>query len=198
MRPVDCPPFILASGSPQRRRLLHEAGYRFEVEPSRIEEPATDGFATPTAYAAHAAWLKATDVASPRAGRWVLGADTVACVGSTILGKPVDRSDADGILRLLAGTRHQVITGVCLRLPKPEVSLVAEVTTEVVMKPLTDFERTGYLDTGLWEGKAGAYGIQDHDDPFVTALEGSVSNVIGLPMERLSELFAMARKLDAG
>lgn len=113
-----------------------------------------------------------------------------------ILGKPTGRADAERILRSLAGTTHRVLTGVCLRLPSVGVALVACETTHVAMKSLSVEELHAYLDTGLWEGKAGAYGIQDHDDPFVAAVEGSYTNVMGLPMEKLADLFRHARRIE--
>lgn len=188
--------FILASASPRRRQLCEEAGYRFEVRVSKIDEPPTDHFATPEAYASHTAWLKANDVArTTKHHEWVVGADTVVALGGEIIGKPDDRTDAERILRSLSGTRHRVITGICVVLPHEHVSVVDHVVTTVEMKRLTEEERKGYLDTNLWEGKAGAYGIQDDHDPFVAAVEGSFSNVVGLPMERLSEILTLCRRM---
>lgn len=175
--------------------MLEAAGYRFTVLPTGVPEPPTHGFSSASAYAVHAAWLKASHVAGDRS-TWVLAADTVVAVGDVILGKPTDRADARRILFRLRGTRHSVITGVCLHLPRRELSLTTAATTTVTMKPLTDHEVEAYLDSGLWEGKAGAYGIQDHDDPFVAAVEGSYSNVVGLPLERLAELFDAAISIE--
>jgi septum formation protein len=189
------PPFLLASASPRRRELLEAAGYRFQVRASGVEEPDPGCFTTPESYAVQAAWLKANDPAF-KEDRWILGADTIAWHGSAILGKPADRDDARRILQRLQGTRHQVVTGVCLRLPKSGLSLTCAVSTDVRMKPLSERELEEYLDTGLWAGKAGAYGIQDHDDPFVEAVEGSYSNVMGLPMERLELLFEQAARIE--
>ena len=126
---------------------------------------------------------------------WVIGADTIVAHGSTIIGKPADRRDAERILRTLSGTRHRVITGLCVVLPREGLSLVDHVVTTVEMKQLSDRELAEYLDTNLWEGKAGAYGIQDEQDPFVMACEGSFSNVVGLPMERLGEVLDLARRM---
>lgn len=187
--------FILASNSPRRRELLEAAGYSFTVKASSVAEPAPDGFALPEAYVSHVAWLKATAVGRTAVDQWVLAADTMAVIGPHVLGKPIDRADADRILSLLHGTRHHVWTGVALYHPQLDVSLVAAVRTTVVMKPLSRQELDAYLDTGLWEGKAGAFGIQDRDDPFVSAVEGSYTNVVGLPMERLAELFQLAERI---
>jgi len=189
--------FILASASPRRRQLCEKAGFRFEVKVSKVDEPPTDHFASPEAYASHTAWLKANDVArdSPANLTWVVGADTVVALGLQIIGKPSDRTDAERILRSLSGTRHRVITGLCVVLPREHVSIVDHVITTVEMKRLTERELSGYLDTNLWEGKAGAYGIQDDHDPFVATCEGSFSNVVGLPMERLREILELCRQM---
>ena len=186
-------PFVLASRSPRREKLLREAGYDFIVRPSDVVEPVPDAFGSAAAYVAHAAWLKATDVVD--AQRWVLGADTVAVANGQVLGKAADRIEAGKILRLLQGTRHEVLTGLCLVLPRSRVALSAVVATEVVMRPLSEAELADYLDSGQWKGKAGAYGIQD-DDPFVETVKGSYSNVMGLPMEQLGDLLAMAARLE--
>lgn len=189
------PRFILASASPRRHDLLAAAGYAFAVVPSSVAEPPPTGFSSAPAYVAHVAWLKAADVTT-QAHSWVLAADTVAVVKGLILGKPSDRADAARILRLLMGTRHQVLTGVCLILPRPALALSMVVSTDVAMRRLSEPELEAYLDGGLWEGKAGAYGIQDHDDPFVEAVNGSYSNVMGLPMEKLEALFTAANRVD--
>ncbi|QDU59439.1 Maf-like protein YhdE [Planctomycetes bacterium Pan216] len=189
------PPFLLASGSAARRRLLEEAGYIFDVKVSGATEPPPERFASALAYVQHTAWLKASTVAHDSAGRWVLAADTVATIGGLVVGKPAHREDAERILRTLQGTRHQTTTGVCLHAPGKDLWFGLHETTTVLMRPLDDATIDGYLDSGRWAGKAGAYGMQDKDDPFVEALEGSVSNVIGLPMERLGELFELVSRL---
>lgn len=191
------PTFLLASASPRRRQLLHEAGYSFDVQPSAAVEPDPVDFASPEAYAVHTAWLKANDSTLP-SGCLILAADTVVASAGSILGKPRDRGHAEDILRSLMGTRHRVITGVCIAIPSRSVSLLDHVTSFVTMRRLADEELTRYLDSGAWHGKAGAYGIQDKDDPFVAACEGSFSNVVGLPMERLAELLQLADRIATG
>ena len=188
-------PFILASGSPRRKELLERAGYDFTVVVSSVYEPDPTHFASPEAYVAHTAWLKASTVAETQASYPILAADTVAALDGHILGKPRDREDARRILSRLAGTHHRVLTGICLLLPKLAVSLVAVESTTVEMKQLGSAELESYLDSGLWEGKAGAYGIQDQSDPFIKTVEGSFTNVVGLPMERLASLFELAKRL---
>ena len=182
------PPLILASASPRRRQLLAEAGYVFEVDPSDVEEPPPEAHADPGDYAAGLAWRKASAVAARRGRGLVLGADTVCAVGGEILGKPADRDDAERMLRAQEGdVEIAVITGLCLRRAGSTEWFGAVETSLCLCRRMTDAERAAYLDTGLWEGKAGGYGVQD-DDPFVRVVRGSWSNVVGLPLERLASL----------
>jgi septum formation protein len=178
---------ILASASPRRRLLLAEAGYTFEVDPSSIEEPEPAGPVDPGVYAAELAHRKAVEVARRRGQGLVLAADTVCAVAGRILNKPVDRADADRMIRLQEGRDTEVLTAVCLYRAERREWVGAVEVSLVRFRPLTDAERAAHLDSGNWEGKAGAYGVQDAD-PFVSVLAGSWSNVVGLPMERLAEL----------
>ncbi|MFO0907881.1 MAG: Maf family protein [Isosphaeraceae bacterium] len=178
---------ILASASPRRRQLLTEAGYSIEVIPSDVPEDEPPPGTDPAIYAAELAWRKAAAVAR-RVGRGlILAADTTCAVDHHILNKPVDRADAERMIRLQEGRDTEVITALCLyRADRAE--WVGAVETSIVrFRPLSDLERTTYLDSGRWEGKAGAYGVQDND-PFLAVTSGSVSNVVGLPMERLARL----------
>jgi len=180
---------ILASASPRRRQLLAEAGYSFEVDPSDIVESPPGPGVSPVEYAADLAWRKARAVASRHNAGLILAADTVCAVGPEILNKPLDRDDAERMIRLQEGRDTEVITGLCLyRADRPEWLGAVEVSI-VRFRPLADAERRDYLDSGRWEGKSGAYGVQDHD-PFVRVAGGSFSNVVGLPMERLAKLLA--------
>jgi septum formation protein len=180
---------ILASASPRRRQLLTDAGYRFEVDPSHVDEPDPDGRTPVADYVAWLAWRKASSVAARRKSGLILGADTACAVGGEILNKPLDRADAERMIRLQEGREIEVVTGLCLyRADRGEWLGAAEVTV-CRCRPLTDLERLEHLDSCRWEGKAGAYGVQDND-PFVTVVRGSWSNVVGLPMERLEALLA--------
>jgi len=180
---------ILASASPRRRQLLAEAGYEFEVDPSDVDEPGPEPGADPGAYAAGLAWRKAAAVASRRGAGLILAADTVCSVGGEILNKPADRADAERMIRLQEGGDAEVITGLCLhRGDRPEWLGAVEVSV-VRFRTLADDERRAYLDSGRWDGKSGAYGVQD-GDPFVAVARGSFSNVVGLPLERLAALLA--------
>jgi septum formation protein len=176
---------ILASASPRRRQLLAKAGYSFQVEASGVEEPAPDPGTLPIPYASQLAWQKAAAVAQRRGSGLILGVDTVCAVAGQILNKPLDRDDAERMIRLQEGRDTEVISGICLyRADRAEWVGAVEVSV-VRFQPLSPSERKVYLDSGRWEGKSGAYGVQDAD-PFVSVIRGSFSNVVGLPMERLA------------
>jgi septum formation protein len=178
---------ILASASPRRRQLLSEAGYDFEVDPSDVDEPEPVAGTEPAAYVAILAWKKAADVARRRRSGLILAADTVGAVDDRILNKPSDRADAERMIRLQEGRDSDVLTGLCLYRSDRDEWVGAVALSVVRFRVLADAERQAYLDTNRWQGKAGAYGLQDLD-PFVSVVRGSFSNVVGLPMERLAEL----------
>jgi septum formation protein len=181
------PHLILASASPRRRQLLAAGGYSFEVDPSGIEEPEPEPTTSPFAYASQLAWSKAALVGQRRGAGLILGVDTICAVGSVILNKPLDRADAERMIRLQEGRDTDVISGLCLfRADRHEWVGAVELSV-VRFKPLADREREDYLESHRWQGKSGAYGVQDRD-PFVAVLRGSFSNVVGLPMERLAKL----------
>jgi septum formation protein len=181
------PRLILASASPRRRMLLLEAGYLLEVDPSGYEEPDPPAESSPAEYVALLAWRKAVIVGRRRKTGLILGADTVCDVRGQILNKPLDRADAERMIRLQEGHLTDVISGICLFRAEQEEWVGAVEKSVVRFRPLFDAERTAYLDSNRWQGKSGGYGVQDHD-PFVEVVEGSFSNVVGLPMERLAEL----------
>jgi septum formation protein len=178
---------ILASASPRRRQLLTEAGYEFEVDPSTVEEPEPGPGTGPADYVALLAWKKAAAVAGRHRAGLILGADTACAVDRQILNKPSDRADAERMIRLQEGRDSDVLTGLCLY-HAGRAEWVGAVELSVVrFRVLDRAQRDAYLDSNRWQGKAGAYGVQD-DDPFVTVVRGSFSNVVGLPMERLAAL----------
>ncbi|MCS6852584.1 MAG: Maf family protein, partial [Gemmataceae bacterium] len=186
------PPYrlILASASPARRDLLAQAGYEFEVVPANITEPDGSGATDPRQYVQQVAWLKAAAVAPRIAQGIVLAADTVSWHQGRVIGKPVDAADARRILRLLAGQTHELWTGVVLWHRPSDVQTCWQEVSRVAMVPLSDAEIDTYLATRLWEGCSGAYAIQEEDDPYVRVVEGSRSNVIGLPLETLARVWA--------
>jgi len=180
---------ILASASPQRRKLLAEVGADFEVEVCPYEEPQLRSpRVTARAWASALAYFKARAVAERHLGRWVLGADTVVACAGRILGKPLDLADAREMLVCQGRAVSEVITGVCLMRRGLDGERQAEVAvTGVWMRDDAEL-REEYLRSGDWEGKAGAYGIQTIGDRLVARLEGSFSNVVGLPLELVEPL----------
>lgn len=187
---------ILASASPRRRQLLAEAGFDFDVVEPPVGEPEDlPAGLTPTRRAEALAYFKARLVAERGAGGCVLGADTIVSLGGQVLGKAADCGEAGRMLSRLSGTRHAVITGVAL-VDQAVGRLIASETTYVTMRPMSDREIADYVHSGEWAGKAGAYAIQETADRFVAKLEGSFSNVVGLPIElvrrMLDELYRSA------
>lgn len=179
---------ILASGSPRRRELLDEYGYEFEV--IRPDDSAEDGICsgeTPAEFVARLAYQKATDVAKRFESGLFLGCDTVAEVNGQILGKPLNEDHARKMLQTMSGKIHRVLSGISLIDRAANRSKTDVVVTKVAMDPLTTEMIDRYLESDLWIGKAGAFGLQDGLN-WVRVEEGSTSNVVGLPMERLAEI----------
>ncbi len=185
---------VLASASPRRAQLLRERGYTFEVIEPPLEEPArlSDGL-SPVQLAEALSFFKARSVSETLADGWVLGADTIATLDGKVFGKPRDRADARRILKAITGTSHQVVTGVSLIEAGGDRRMIRHDVTTVFMRSLSDRELDRYLDSNEWAGKAGAYGIQGHGDAFVERIEGSFTNVVGLPMELLAAMMVEIR-----
>jgi len=181
---------ILASASLGRRALLTQAGYQFDVQPSGVDEPPFVGFPSPRAYVQHVAWLKAAAVAPTAPHGIVLSADSVAWQANEVIGKPADAGDARRILERLAGTTHELWTGVCLWRRPGDWQVCWQEASVVEMRRWTANELDAYLASGVWEGKSGGYGIREEHDPYVRLVQGSLSNVIGLPMESLARVLA--------
>lgn len=181
---------VLASRSPRRRELLQEYGYEFTViEPDESAEDGICSGETPAEYVARLAYQKAMNVAKDLESGLVIGCDTVAEISGQILGKPRDVDHAKQMLQLISGKKHRVMSGISL-IKRPDNSIRTDVVVTIVeMDPLTDHAIDEYLETDLWIGKAGAFGLQDGIE-WVKVIDGSESNVVGLPMERLGELLA--------
>jgi septum formation protein len=177
---------ILASASPRRRSLLQELGLEFEVMESQVEEKPMPG-EKPQGFVQRAACDKAGAVAAGNIAAWVLGADTVVVCDNLILGKPRDAGHAAEILQTLSGRSHLVHTGFCLQNEKEGVSVSRVVTTEVVFSPFPREIAAAYVATGEPLDKAGAYGIQGCGGFLVEKINGSYSNVVGLPMAEVVE-----------
>ena len=185
-------PLLLASASPRRRELLERVGVPLEVRPADIDETPRP-HEGPAVYVARIAHEKARAV-KRRPGQWVLAADTTVTIDGLILGKAATPDEATEMLRLLSGRVHQVITAVTL-LGGDEVTIDHDllVASDVAVSELAEATIAGYVASGEWRGKAGAYAIQGIAAGLVREVRGSVTNVIGLP---LAEVIAALR--DAG
>lgn len=183
---------ILASSSPRRRQLLAGAGYDFVVSEPDDNEDAPAGL-SPAEHAMLLARRKAQSVAQRLGSGLILGADTVVAIGDEIIGKPTDPQHAVRILTRLSGTQHAVMTALCL----VEVDTGRECcgldTTVIQMRQVPREAIEAYVATGECFGKAGAYAIQERGDAFIEHIEGSFSNVVGLPLELLARLLEDSR-----
>ncbi|MBN1344287.1 MAG: septum formation protein Maf [Phycisphaerae bacterium] len=182
---------ILASGSPRRAQLMADNGYLFEIIKPALDEPDESGPEVPPAQHAEAlSYYKARCVANTYQGpdAIILGADTVVAHDGHIYGKPADADDARAILSTLAGTTHEVITGVTVLRPAADIRFITHEVTHVTMRPMPSDVLERYIASRAWEGKAGAYGIQDHGDAYVERINGSFTNVVGLPMSTVARL----------
>jgi septum formation protein len=170
---------LLASASPRRAELLRAAGFTFEVQPAHVDESVRPG-ELPEAYVRRLAAAKASVVTAASPDRVVLAADTTVVVDDVILGKPVNASEAVAMLRLLAGRRHDVLTAVTIARGTTAITHLAK--TSVEFAPMSEAEIQWYVASGEPADKAGAYAVQGLASRFVTRVEGSYSNVVGLPM----------------
>ena len=183
---------ILASSSPRRRELLRNLGFAFDVIQPSADETVSEN-ETPEDFALRVSVEKAWSVSrSLGEGAVVIGADTIVVVDGEMLGKPEDCEEASSMLRKLSGKEHHVYTAFSIVRPKDEILHSEIVDTSVRVKPLAASEIEGYIKTGEPMDKAGAYGIQGIGSFMVRGIEGSYSNVVGLPVE---ELLAALKKL---
>jgi septum formation protein len=180
---------ILASASPRRLELLAQIGITpDDVRPADIDEsPLAQEL--PRQHAARLALIKARKIAGQESEAWIIGADTVVGVGRRILPKAEDEATARRCLQLLSGRAHRVFGGVAIISPDGKVS-ERLVVTRVKFKRLSEQEMQCYLNCGEWQGKAGGYAIQGHAASFVTGINGSYSNVVGLPLYETTTLLS--------
>jgi septum formation protein len=183
---------LLASASPRRADLLASAGFTFEIRPADVDETYLAG-EPPREYALRVARAKASRAAEAADARIVLAADTVVVLDGRVLGKPRDAADAGAMLRDLSGRQHDVLTAVVLAAGGRVSEAVA--TTRVWFHPLEEAEIAWYVASGEPMGKAGAYGIQGLAARFIERIDGSWSNVVGLP---ISTVYRMLRRAGAG
>ena len=184
---------ILASKSPRRSELLRQVGLEFQVVPSRVEEDLVQG-ESPQEHVIRLSQVKARNVAGKYPDCWVIAADTIVCINGSILGKPSNRQEALQMLRCLSGQEHWVLTGfaVC-HLAKGKADKET-VQTAVKMKNLTPEEMEWYVQTEEPFDKAGGYAIQGIGSFMIESIQGSYTNVVGLP---LCELIEMLSRLGA-
>ena len=189
MTKLHQPKLILASASPRRKELLTKAGYKFEVVVSKIDESIfpTENI-EPAEYAKRLALAKAKDVSARFSDCFVLGADTVVDFNGEIIGKPADSKDAERIIRKIFSAPHKVITAVAIVGKNSGFEIVESDTTIIYPKELTDAKIAEHIEGGLWLGKSGAFGITENGDDFIERIEGSLTNVMGLPMELLERM----------
>jgi septum formation protein len=181
---------LLASASPRRAELLRAAGFEFDVQPSHADESVHDGEAA-EAYVRRIAEAKARGVRSIAGDRVVLAADTTVAVDDHLLGKPADQEDAARMLGLLSGRRHQVWTAVTAARAATLETRVE--VTQVEFAPLSDDEIAWYVASGEPSDRAGGYAIQGLASRFVTRIEGSYSNVVGLPISLVYRMLVELR-----
>ncbi|HUF19024.1 MAG TPA: Maf family protein [Thermoanaerobaculia bacterium] len=182
---------ILASASPRRRELLASVRLTFEVEASSVEELQRHGEA-PETYVRRLAEDKAREVASRHPDAWVIAADTIVFIDGAILEKPRDHEDAVRMLSRIAGRVHEVFTGLTLTNGAADRSYTTVVTTRVKMLNLSPDEIEWYASTGEPMDKAGAYAVQGIGAMFIQSIDGSYTNVVGLPLAELFEMMKTA------
>lgn len=172
---------ILASKSPRRKELLSQAGLSFTIIPSAFDEDAVE-IKDPAGYARHLAQNKALDIARQYPDSFVIGADTIVVVDGAVLNKPHDRDEARAMLARLQGRTHQVITGFCVASELAGHQHSEFCQTDVTFKPLSEAEMEWYISTDEPYDKAGGYAIQGLGSFMVAAVNGSYTNVVGLPV----------------
>jgi septum formation protein len=171
-------------------------GLAFDVLPADVEEPSA-GFANPRTFVQSVAWLKSATVAPRVASGLILAADTIGWVNGHAVLKPTDEDDARRILRELGGREHELWTGVVLWRRPDDLQIAWQERSRVFFTALSDTELDRYLATRSWRGHSGAYAIQEKDDPYVRVVEGSITNVIGLPLESLAPTLVWLQRQEA-
>lgn len=183
--------FVLASASPRRKQLLTEAGYDFLIVPPDIDESAfLNDSISPCQYAKTLALAKAKIVAAKYPELVVMGADTIVDFNGQIIGKACDATEAERITRKLFSNPHKVITAVAIIRLADRIEIVETDTTVVYPKKMTDEQIAEHIKSGSWRDKAGAYAIQETGDMFVEKIDGSLTNVMGMPMELFQRLLS--------
>jgi septum formation protein len=186
-------PIILASGSLRRQEYFKLLGLPFNIMPSYVDEtPQMD--MSPKEQAEQIAERKVRKILEVLDGRlplWILGADTMISIDNKVFGKPADRQEAYTMLKTLSGRTHEVITALALYVGREKRIALKSVTSQVRFSTLSPEEIEWYLDTGEWQGVAGAYQIQGLASCFISCIEGSYSGIVGLPIH---EFYGMLRE----
>ncbi len=191
MPPATVSRLILASASPRRKELLASLGVAFEVIPAEVtEHEAPD--ADPREMVRHNAALKADWVAARHPDATIIGADTTVFIDCTVLNKPRDPAEARAMLRLLRGRTHTVFTGLAIRRQRDAIRLDQGVASEVTFKAFDDATLELYLSRVHTLDKAGGYAIQEQGDLIVAGFTGSLTNIVGLPLEEMKQLLTRA------
>lgn len=190
---VSAPPgsLVLGSASPRRRELLRWLVPRFTLDVPDVPEEIRVG-ESPAACVHRLARAKAVAIGVRRPVDWVLTADTIVEIDGTILGKPTDRADAARMLARLAGREHRVVTGFVLAAPGGDVRADEAVLSRVHFRPLASAAIADYVGTGESDDKAGAYAVQGRGAALVARIDGSVTNVIGLPLDEVERALTEA------
>jgi len=185
---------ILASASPRRRELLAQLGVPFEIVTASVtENEAPD--ADPRQLVLHNATLKAEWVSARHPEALVLGADTTVCIDDHVLNKPADLAEARAMLHRLSGRTHSVFTGLALRRASDGWRADEIVESRVTFKPLDNTAITAYLARVHTLDKAGGYAIQEHGELIVASYTGSLTNIVGLPVEETRTLLTRAGQM---
>jgi septum formation protein len=187
-------PLVLASASPRRKELLEQARIPFKVIQSDIDENGETG--KPHEICARLAEKKALAVYKTSGRNWVLGADTIVVKDGIIMGKPENAEDATNMLRRLSDGDHDVITGYSIIDPNGGVAVTDHVTTTVTFKCLTPEEIDAYIKTSEPFGKAGAYAIQEIGAFMIKGIQGSYSNVVGLPLFEVIDSLVKVKAIE--
>jgi septum formation protein len=175
---------VLGSSSPRRRELLTACGIEFKIESPDIDEKVLDG-ESPKSLVERLSGQKGLSIANRNQDAWVIAADTVVASGSQILGKPVDKNDAERMLNMLQGAWHTVWGGIAIINLQRKIEEVYSYNSEVLMRPLSATEIKAYINTGEPMDKAGSYAIQGVGAALVSEVRGSYSNVVGLNIQAL-------------
>ena len=187
---------VLASASPRRKQLMEQAGYRFSVAVSDVDESRFEAERVDSAeFAKRLAMAKAKAIAAKYTDSIVIGADTVVDFQGRIVGKPANKNEAEEMTRKLFSRPHKVITALAIVRLSDGIEIVDSDTTWVYPRELTEEQIADHIKSNNWKGRAGAYGIKEKGEEFVERIEGSFTNVCGMPMELLEKMISYCDRI---